>query len=339
MKAFRDLLDQNFGGGDKISLDNIYDLYLAIDENLPLDVHLSMFIPVLMYHTSPEQRDMWLKPARRLDIIGAYAQTELGHGSAVRKIATTAHFDQNSDEFIINSPDLNSTKWWPGGLGKTCTHAVVYAQLIIHDKNFGVHPFMVQIRSLETHKTLEGIKLGDIGPKLGYNSMDNGYAAFKHVRIPRSWMLNGFASVSRNGKYSKSKGSEKIAYGIMTSVRARIVSNSSYVLARALTISLRYSCVRVQGSNLSKTFGAAEKGETPVIEYPTQRGALLPLLSFAWALHFTGKMVWNFYREVIGESFEDGNSAVNLYSLGHLHGLTAGLKAFVTQAVSDGMET
>ena len=57
MKAFRDLLDQNFGGGDKISLDNIYDLYLAIDENLPLDVHLSMFIPVLMYHTSPEQRE------------------------------------------------------------------------------------------------------------------------------------------------------------------------------------------------------------------------------------------------------------------------------------------
>ena len=34
---------------------------------------------------------------------------------------------------------------------------------------------------------------------------------------------------------------------IMLSVRARIVLNSSYVLARAVTIALRYSVVRKQG--------------------------------------------------------------------------------------------
>ena len=30
---------------------------------------------------------------------------------------------------------------------------------------------MVQIRSLEDHKPLPGIEVGDVGEKLGYNSM------------------------------------------------------------------------------------------------------------------------------------------------------------------------
>jgi hypothetical protein len=49
------------------------------------------------------------------------------------------------------------------------------------------------------------------------------------------------------GIYSKQDGAEKVALGIMLDVRARICINSAYVLARALTISIRYSCVRMQG--------------------------------------------------------------------------------------------
>jgi len=36
---------------------------------------------------------------------------------------------------------------------------------------------------------LPGIELGDIGPKIGYNSKDNGYIIFKNVRIPRENMV------------------------------------------------------------------------------------------------------------------------------------------------------
>jgi hypothetical protein len=53
--------------------------------------------------------------------------------------------------------------------------------------------------------------------------------------------------VSPQGVYSKQDGAEKVAFGIMLDVRARICINSAYVLARALTISIRYSCVRMQG--------------------------------------------------------------------------------------------
>ena len=222
-------------------MDEIYDLYLSVDENLPLDVHLSMFIPLMMYHTNNEQKDRWLKDALNLNIIGAYAQTELAHGSNVRGIETIAVYDETTQMFDLHSPTLTSLKWWPGGLGHTATHAVVYANLIIKGRNKGVHAFMVALRNLDDHKPLEGIEVGDIGPKLGYNSMDNGFARFTHVKVPRENMLAGYAQVKEDGTYAKQNGAEKVAYGIMLDVRCRIVSNSAYVLARALTIAIRYS--------------------------------------------------------------------------------------------------
>lgn len=45
-------------------------------------------------------------------MIGCYAQTELGHGSNIRALETTATFVRGSDEFEIHSPSITATKWW-----------------------------------------------------------------------------------------------------------------------------------------------------------------------------------------------------------------------------------
>jgi hypothetical protein len=50
-------------------------------------------------------------------------------------------------EFILHSPTLTSTKWWPGGMGKTATHAVVMARLIVGGRDHGPHAFIVQVSS------------------------------------------------------------------------------------------------------------------------------------------------------------------------------------------------
>jgi len=36
----------------------------------------------------------------------------------------------------------------------------------------------VQIRDYEEHMPLRGVKVGDLGPKLGYQSKDNGWLMF-----------------------------------------------------------------------------------------------------------------------------------------------------------------
>ena len=158
--------------------------------------------------------------------------------------------------------------------------------------------------------------------------MDNGFASFNQIRIPRMDMLMGFAQVSSSGVYTKQVGAEKIAYGIMLDVRARICINSAYVLARALTISIRYSCVRVQGfiDNVGKS-----PVEYSVIEYPTQQRVLMPLLAMSYALHFTGLDVKQSYSKYVAT----GDSTL----LSELHASSAGLKAYITTHVSEGMES
>jgi acyl-CoA oxidase len=75
-------------------------------------------------------------------------------------------------------------------MGKFSNYAIVYARLVIEGKNYGVQPFMVQTRNVQNWELLPGIETGDIGPKFGYNSKDNAYMSFNHVRIPRTNIVN-----------------------------------------------------------------------------------------------------------------------------------------------------
>jgi acyl-CoA oxidase len=48
------------------------------------------------------------------EYIGAYTQTEMGHGSDVQNLETIAELDMKTDEIVLHSPTLTSTKWWVG---------------------------------------------------------------------------------------------------------------------------------------------------------------------------------------------------------------------------------
>lgn len=110
-----------------------------------------------------EQLAHWVPLAESGAILGSYAQTELGHGTYVGGIETTATFESEADEFVIHSPTTTSAKYWPGSLGYTSSHAVVMARLIVNGEDLGVHAFMVQLRAMDDYKPLPGVELGDIG--------------------------------------------------------------------------------------------------------------------------------------------------------------------------------
>jgi acyl-CoA oxidase len=48
-----------------------------------------------------------------------------------------------TDEFVIHTPNIKATKFWPGALGVQATHAIVFARLIVAGKDHGVKPFIV----------------------------------------------------------------------------------------------------------------------------------------------------------------------------------------------------
>ena len=103
-------------------------------------------------------------------------------------------------------------------MGVIGTHSAVFAQTIVDGKNYGNNCFMVQIRDLETHRPLKGVEVGDIGPKFGFQSKDNGYAIFTHVRIPRTHILKRYLDVSPTGKV-KRLGNPLVLYSIMMYTR------------------------------------------------------------------------------------------------------------------------
>lgn len=163
--------------------------YLVDDIN-PYHLHISLFVASVREQANDEQRAYWLPRIESWEVIGAYAQTELGHGSNVRGIELEAKWDPKTKEFVLHSPYITASKWWNGSLGRTANHAVVIAQLLLPEakggvteyKSYGPHPFIVQVRDMKTHQPPSSIIVGDIGPKYGYASMDNAYMLFNHHR-------------------------------------------------------------------------------------------------------------------------------------------------------------
>ncbi|GMF27781.1 unnamed protein product [Phytophthora lilii] len=249
-------------------------------------LHTGMFFKNLGLLFTDEQQAQWMEMAKQWRVVGCYAQTELGHGSNVRGLETTATYIPATDEFEIHSPTLTSMKWWPGALARTANFGVVYARLLLHGKDYGVHNFMVQLRDLETHDAMPGVTLGDIGPKIGFNNVDNGYCTFEHVRIPRGQMGMRVATVTREGKYVKNSDvPQELLYFTMLQTRMSYIRSSGLALAKACTITIRYSAVRQQGYDANNP---ASKEELSVLDYQTQQYRLFPLLAAAYAITLTG---------------------------------------------------
>jgi len=87
-------------------------------------------------------------------------------------------------------------------MGLHANHAVLHAKLIIDGHNYGVVPFIVQIRDSDTHKHMPGINSGDMGPKFGFHGKDNGWLTLNNVRVPRSQLMQKFIEVDREGSVS-----------------------------------------------------------------------------------------------------------------------------------------
>ncbi|MEM6785479.1 MAG: acyl-CoA dehydrogenase [Bacteroidota bacterium] len=236
-------------------------------------------------------RRAYLPKIGSMELPGCFAMSELGHGSNVRDMETTATFDGATGEFVINTPRNLARKEWIGNAANHGRMATVFAQLQIPHtdangdtemESYGVHAFLVPIRSADGCP-MPRVRIQDGGEKMGLNGVDNGRLWFDQVRIPRENLLDRFASVSEDGTYDSPIPSEGRRFFTMLSTlvggRIAVGSGGNSAAKVGLTIALRYGARRRQ-------FGPKNRAEVPILDYLSHQRRLFPLLAKVYALHF-----------------------------------------------------
>jgi acyl-CoA oxidase len=265
----------------------------------------------------------YLEAIGTLDLPGCFAMTETNHGSNVKGIETTATYDHATQSFTIHTPNEHARKEFIGNAACHGQMATVFAKLILDGKDYGVSAFVVPLRDAAGNVE-KGITIKDCGRKMGLNGVDNGVIYFDHVVIPKDNMLDRFASVDKNGKFTSPIASDNRRFFTMlgTLVGGRIgIPRSGLAAAKSgLTIAIRYGDQRRQ-------FGPEGGSEVPILNYRLHQRRLMPLLATTYALHFSLHYLTNRFLNRTDKEMQE------------IEALAAGLKAFATWHTTATLQT
>ncbi len=278
---------------------------------------------ILQLGTKPHH-DAYLDDLIHGRLLGCFAMTESGHGSNVQALGTTATYDVDTGEFVIDTPDDRARKDYIGNAAMHASHAVVFAQLVLGGESHGVHALVVPVRD-EHGRPMPGVRIEDCGQKIGLNGVDNGRLWFDGVRVPRTSLLDRYAVVTEDGRYfSDIENPDRRFFTMLgTLVQGRVCVGGAGINASkvALAIAVEYARHRRQ-------FGNPGSGEEQVLlDYGMHQRRLFPLLARTYALHFAQERVAADLHRVFSDIEDDGAAELARRSL---EARAAGTKAMGT---------
>uniref|UniRef100_T1HBE6 Acyl-coenzyme A oxidase n=1 Tax=Rhodnius prolixus TaxID=13249 RepID=T1HBE6_RHOPR len=212
--------------------------------------------------------------------------------------------------------------------GRQCSHALLFAQLIVEDVCHGLHGFVVPIRDPETLTPYPNIDVGDLGEKAGLNGIDNGYIMFYNYRIPRENLLNRIGDINSDGEYETSYRDPQRLLGAalesLSAGRVALIQESCNSLIKSVVIAVRYAAQRLQFSD--------DNGiELPIIEYQTHQWRIFPFVAASYIMKCYVRELSDIYIECVAKS-RSGEMDMKQTSqmVSGVHSLVCCTKALVT---------
>ena len=169
-------LPEPYGGGGDFghSAVLIEELARANAASIGFQLHSDIVAPYLNSYGTTEQKDRWLPPMTRGEVIGAIAMTEPGTGSDLKAVRTTAR--REGDHYVLNGQKTFITNGQNAGL------VIVVAKT---DPELGAKG----ISLLVVEEGMDGFSKGRKLKKIGLRGQDTSELFFDNVRVPANNLL------------------------------------------------------------------------------------------------------------------------------------------------------
>jgi acyl-CoA oxidase len=297
-------------------------------------VQFGLFGGAVHHLGTQKHHERYLAEIASLDLPGCFAMSETGHGSNVQRVETTATYDPETEEFVVDSPTEGARKDYIGNAAAHGRMAAVFCQLVVGGESQGVHALLVPIRD-KAGRAMPGVEITDCGEKLGLNGVDNGRLRFDGVRVERDALLDRYAQVTPEGEYrSRIDNPDRRFFTMLgTLVQGRVsVGGASISAAKsALVIAIRHGDRRRQ-------FGPPDSTEeAPLLDFRAHQRRLLPPLAMTYALHFAQEGVVAELDRIFGALGDEDEQVEE--DRRRLETRAAGLKAIATWHATETIQT
>ena len=219
--AYGICVPEEYGGAglDYVTLALVLEEVAAGDggTSTPISVTNCPYNAILMKYGTEAQKQKWLAPAARGEMLGAFALTEPHVGSDASSLRTTAVKD--GDEYVLNGVKQFITS------GKNGHAAVVIAVTDKAAGKKGMSAFIVPTHRLGNH----GWVVARIEDKLGQHSSDTAQINLENCRVPAENLIG-----------EEGEG-YKIALSALEGGRIGIAAQSVGMARSALEVAIQYA--------------------------------------------------------------------------------------------------
>lgn len=240
-----------------------------------LTVQFNLFGGTLLNLGNNDLHSQYLKEIDSLESVGCFGLTELGYGNNAAEMQTTATYNHQNKEFILNTPNALSRKYWITNGALHAHFCIVFARLIIKNNDEGIHAFLVPIRDKKL-KILDGVSIWDMGHKIGINGIDNASIGFDNVKISKNSLLGDTSRIDNNGNFESNIDKKRDRF---LHVADRLLSGRLCIASMMIGASKYTLDLAINYASKRLAVGENGKSDNPILNFQFYQRSIMPLLA------------------------------------------------------------